>query len=908
MFDTTTLLIDYLNCRYKALLKLRDEIGEPTAWQEVQSLLKTEYRRLSQDHLSSQHSENEVLRSPASLRVACRSRASLILDVASCDSESRWNFDAIERHGDDRQGDLNPIRFIASQKPSAHDKLLAAADALKLSESQPCAVKDAKLLYGSSFATAKVKSATAKGQSRIAKESRRALNDLELIRSGAVVPKLILNRHCDVCEFRRRCRTEAEKLDDLSLLRGLNPSEIESFNRRGIFTVTQLAYTFRPKSIGRKMGTLKKHSLPLQAMAIRDKTVYVRQKPELPQSKVRVYLDVEGIPERDHYYLIGMLVERTDGYTAFQYWAETATDEERIWNQFLKELSGLDDYAIFHFGRYEREFFDKMESRYGSVAPHDTNNLVPKLVDIHAVIRTNVYFPAYSNGLKDIATQLGAKWNGPVASGLESVAWRLRWERDQQPSVRDALQQYNLEDCVAARIVTHFLIDIAYESPTDRFTVKSTDSLPNQSPSRFGQSPFALPDFGKFTKQAYFTYQRDKVFFRTDKNVRKSASRSRRRLHSKRRISRRIQCSPPSCCSNCGATEIRIYTAKPHTKVVDDLKFTKTGMKRTSVEYATARYECCKCLSTSYSYEYPTGGNRFGNGIACWAAYQQIALGQSGYAVAASLNDVFNFSFNEYVVTAARRRLAKFHEATEKCLLNRLRCGNLICADEAKIAIKGGTGYVWAFSNAEDVIYRFSRSRDGSVLDEVLGDFSGVLVSDFYGVYDSLKCPQQKCVVHLIRDINDDLLKAPFDSELKGIAERFTELLRAIIDAIDRYGLKKRHLQRFLPKAARYLKWMETQVFASKLAQGYQKRFEKYGQRLFTFLSYDGVPWNNNLAENAVKLIASRRRIIGAQFSEAGISDYLRLLSLYQTLRRKGGSFLRFLLSKETDIYRFLGE
>ena len=45
--------------------------------------------------------------------------------------------------------------------------------------------------------------------------------------------------------------------------------------------------------------------------------------------------------------------------------------------------------------------------------------------------------------------------------------------------------------------------------------------------------------------------------------------------------------------------------------------------------------------------------------------------------------------------------------------------------------------------------------------------------------------------------------------------------------------------------------------------KGYQKRFGKYGDRLFTFLSHDGVPWNNNLAENAVKLITISPEIPG---------------------------------------------
>ena len=40
--------------------------------------------------------------------------------------------------------------------------------------------------------------------------------------------------------------------------------------------------------------------------------------------------------------------------------------------------------------------------------------------------------------------------------------------------------------------------------------------------------------------------------------------------------------------------------------------------------------------------------------------------------------------------------------------------------------------------------------------------------------------------------------------------------------------------------------------------------------------------------------------------SEAGLKDYLVFLSIYQTLRRKGISLLRFLLSGETDLERFV--
>jgi hypothetical protein len=124
------------------------------------------------------------------------------------------------------------------------------------------------------------------------------------------------------------------------------------------------------------------------------------------------------------------------------------------------------------------------------------------------------------------------------------------------------------------------------------------------------------------------------------------------------------------------------------------------------------------------------------------------------------------------------------------------------------VKVKKGTGYVWAFSGIEEVLYRFTDSRESSIVQEILDGFDGVLVSDFYGGYDSAQCPQQKCLVHFIRDINDDLLKAPFNEELKAIAHRVTEVLTAIINDVDKYGLKQRHLNKHVKPSSRFLDWV----------------------------------------------------------------------------------------------------
>ncbi len=69
-------------------------------------------------------------------------------------------------------------------------------------------------------------------------------------------------------------------------------------------------------------------------------------------------------------------------------------------------------------------------------------------------------------------------------------------------------------------------------------------------------------------------------------------------------------------------------------------------------------------------------------------------------------------------------------------------------------------------------------------------------MSDFYAAYDSMNCPQQKCLIHLIRDLNEDLGKQRFDKELEEIVRAFSSVLQPIVETIDRFGLKTRFLRK----------------------------------------------------------------------------------------------------------------
>jgi hypothetical protein len=222
--------------------------------------------------------------------------------------------------------------------------------------------------------------------------------------------------------------------------------------------------------------------------------------------------------------------------------------------------------------------------------------------------------------------------------------------------------------------------------------------------------------------------------------------------------------------------------------------------------------------------------------------------------------ELFGLRLHAVDVIRFKELAAAQYEPTFKAILARILSGPLLHADETSVKLRDGTkGYVWVFASVEEVLYFYRANREGKFLQEMLKDFKGVLVSDFYSAYDSLTCPKQKCLVHLMRDLNNDLLRSPFDEEFKGLVSAFSGLLKAIVMTIDQRGLKRRWLGKHHEDVEVFFKRLAAGPFRSEVAEGYRNRFLKHRETLFTFLDHDGVPWNNSNAEHAIRRFAFYR-------------------------------------------------
>ena len=276
-------------------------------------------------------------------------------------------------------------------------------------------------------------------------------------------PPVLLNDHCPICPFRKSCLQQAEKDDSLTLLDRMTPKVMRKYHQRGIFTVTQLSFLFRPRRQRKKRRNRPTgFKLELQALALRTGKIYIHEPPSVPEHPAEIFLDLEGVPDQGTHYLIGLLVCTGGRIESHSLWADSLEEEGNIFRAMLRIVQDHPDAPIYHYGSFEPRGLDRIAKRIGL----SWETVKSRLVNVNSLVFGKVYFPARSNTLKALGRLVGATWTSPDASGLQSVVWRLQCELSKDAALKERILGYNLEDCHALRLLVAELRNIGQAAAT----------------------------------------------------------------------------------------------------------------------------------------------------------------------------------------------------------------------------------------------------------------------------------------------------------------------------------------------------------------------------------------------------------------------------------------------------------
>ena len=610
-----------------------------------------------------------------------------------------------------------PILITPFEKITKTDKLFVTLKSSFIQNEFNFKIESCKVIYGKNLQETKFK------LSSLTKNIKKIISELNKILSDSSEPSLILNKHCSVCEYSASCKEKARAEGNISLMDRATFKVIEKYKKKGIFTIQQLSNLYKPRR--RKKQRAKQlfaHNLELQALAIRTDKIYVQQLPELSRQPIEFFIDIEGNPDKELYYLIGVLTYKDSETICNSFWADKTSDEAHIWQQFLSIINKYPATPIYHYGNYELKAIDILGKRYNTNVTH----IQSRLINIVNSIYGKIYFPVYSNGLKELGNYIGATWSSTNASGIQSIVRRYQWEESQDEKYKQLLTTYNKEDCNALKLLTDKLSLIQ----------KSADILPeidfasNPKKNSTGTSSQVHKQFETILKFAHENYDRSKINFQ---NVGQHEPLEEKKMGGKvghkgftRTIpkSRNIIAVPIK--KNCPLHKCRlIKNSKTVGKVITDIVFTKNTIRKTVIKYYGHKSYCPEC----YRYFVPPkieeiGNNYFGNNFKAWIVYQRLSLRLPLNIIQFNLKELFNEHISQGGICNILKQFASFYIITERKNLKQILNSSFIHVDETKVNIKGINHYVWIFTNGKQVFFRETETREINMVQKLLKDFA----------------------------------------------------------------------------------------------------------------------------------------------------------------------------------------
>ena len=156
------------------------------------------------------------------------------------------------------------------------------------------------------------------------------------------------------------------------------------------------------------------------------------------------------MPDRDFYYLVGLRFESGGEQVERSFWADGLDGERIIWENCLQTLKAIGNAQIVSHGAYETRYLKQMRERY-ILVPEDVefvDRLIETLVNLVGRIYGKVYFPTFSNSLKEVGRYLGfargfGRCDSTTAASLGTQRRRRAQERTDRlqhrrlPSDRD---------------------------------------------------------------------------------------------------------------------------------------------------------------------------------------------------------------------------------------------------------------------------------------------------------------------------------------------------------------------------------------------------------------------------------------------------------------------------------------
>lgn len=284
-------------------------------------------------------------------------------------------------------------------------------------------------------------------------------------------------------------------------------------------------------------------------------------------------------------------------------------------------------------------------------------------------------------------------------------------------------------------------------------------------------------------------------------------------------------------------------------------------------------------------------------------AYQMLPCERT----AEFFDDLFDCPMSAGTVRNILMRAGDHADPSVERIVENLREGPLLCADETGASLGGKNHWLHVACNSSLSYYFFHPKRGFEALEEmgILAGYTGALIHDYYRSYYRYEtCMHYLCNAHHLRDltyVHEDLGQ-PWAKDMIELLLAAKELREKHDQGKGRMGprTKNRILDdyRAIIKSG-YAINPEPQKIAGKRgrtkrgkALNLLDRFRDREKEVLGFFLREGVPFDNNQAERDLRMIKAKLKISGCFRATDAAIAFAKLRSVISTARKAGRSIL----------------
>jgi transposase len=288
------------------------------------------------------------------------------------------------------------------------------------------------------------------------------------------------------------------------------------------------------------------------------------------------------------------------------------------------------------------------------------------------------------------------------------------------------------------------------------------------------------------------------------------------------------------CCPDCGGQLKRCSQARD--RYIEDVP---DEVRVETVRHVIHRDWCPACRkAVEPVITEALANSSIGNGLLVLSAWLHYALGNTISQILSVFNFHLQFQMSQGGLVQMWHRLADILLRWYDEIAGDIQHAGVLHGDETGWRVNGKTHWLWCFTSTTATIFTIERSRAGPVVLEFIKDcFDGVFVSDFWYAYNVLTCAKQKCLVHLLRELERVWKYKDPGGDWPAFCKKLKRLIR---DAIrlrkSKDELGEATYQRRCERVEKRLRLILEHDWSNTEAKRLLKRLIRHQDELFTFL------------------------------------------------------------------------